>query len=182
VQIRPARAEDAPDLARLRWELRTSELETHYEVEADFVSRCAAWMADRLRNPGGWSAWLAESPTAIVGAIWLHSVEKIPNPNDEPERFAYISNLYVRPRYRGGVGARLLRACLEAAPADAVEQVLLWPTDRSRTLYGRFGFDTTRDLLVRAQTTPTGRGRTTVARDAAPPRPHASTRPARRTT
>lgn len=107
-------------------------------------------MASRLREANGWTAWIADSPAGIVGAIWLQEVEKIPNPNGEPDRFGYISNLYVRPAARGGVGERLLQACLGAIAPGTMDYVLLWPSERSRTLYRRFGFTVTADLVVQS--------------------------------
>jgi ribosomal protein S18 acetylase RimI-like enzyme len=155
-RIRRARAEDARALAQLRWELRTTITTTAVAVanesEHAFVERCTAWMTRRLRATGRWQAWVAESQGCVIGAVWMQTVEKIPNPNGEPESFGYISNLYVRHAARGGIGTRLLRACLDSIESAAVDHLLLWPTERSRTLYRRLGFDTTRDLVVRART------------------------------
>jgi len=65
---------------------------------------------------------------------------KIPNPTAELERHAYISNVYVTPGSRGGIGGRLLGAALDAAKSERVDSIVLWPTDRSRSLYMRYGF------------------------------------------
>ena len=65
---------------------------------------------------------------------------KIPNPTAELERHAYISNVYVTPGARGGIGTMLLSAALDAAKSEGVDSVVLWPSDRSRTLYLRHGF------------------------------------------
>jgi len=71
----------------------------------------------------------------------------VPNPAAERERHMYLSNLYVRPEARGGVGTRLLEAALEWAVSQHVDRVVLWPTDRSRPLYLRHGFTADVDLL-----------------------------------
>ena len=71
----------------------------------------------------------------------MQVVEKLPNPGDEPERHAYVSNLFVRPDHRNlGIGADLLRAVLDEGKRLDVDAVFLWPTARSRSLYERFGF------------------------------------------
>ncbi|HSB75970.1 MAG TPA: GNAT family N-acetyltransferase [Terriglobales bacterium] len=144
IAIREAAPRDAPALAALRCDFRSGLAPSREEREA-FVRRCSAWMSESLSQ--GWKCWLAARQEEIVGQIWLQLVPKLPNPNGEPERHAYITNLYVKPECRGGVGSRLLRAALEFAQAQAVDAVILWPTPRSRSLYLRHGFTPPGDLL-----------------------------------
>jgi GNAT superfamily N-acetyltransferase len=59
-----------------------------------------------------------------------------------------VSNFYVQPESRGGTGTRLLRAVLDWAAAQGVDTIMLWPTPRSRPLYGRHGFTDRVDLLA----------------------------------
>jgi ribosomal protein S18 acetylase RimI-like enzyme len=92
-------------------------------------------------------AWVAVKDGAIVGQIWLHTIPKIPNPVAEGEHHAYISNLYVRPSDRGGIGTRLLEAALAAARADGADRVILWPSGRSVTLYLRHAFTHGGDVM-----------------------------------
>jgi len=139
IDIRSATSADAASLAELRWEFRTSRLppaETH-DV---FVRRCAPWMRRELTNATSWRAWVAVSNKAIVGQVWLNTVHKIPNPVAELETHGYISNLYVKPSERGGVGTRLLDAVLKWSQANGIDRVVLWPSPRSVTLYLRHGF------------------------------------------
>lgn len=136
--IRPAAPRDAAALAELRWEFRsgkTAPTETH---EA-FVARCTAWMTTEL-DRGLWRAWVAEQGDHIVGQIWLQLLSKLPNPAEEREQHAYISNVYVTPSARGGVGTRLLETAIEWARTNGVDRVVLWPTAKSRTMYHRHGF------------------------------------------
>ena len=143
--IREATPEDAAALARLRWEFR-APLGTLVEDEEAFLERCAGWMRRELAS-GNWRAWVAED-AAIVGQLWMRIIQKVPNPTAERERHAYISNVYVRPSARGGIGAHLLEAALGWARDNDVDQILLWPTERSRTLYERHGFRTTDEFLA----------------------------------
>jgi len=132
---------DAPALARLRYALRAA-LDPADEEPAAFLTRCRDWMADRLRPDGPWRCWVAERDGSIVGAIWLQVVEKIPNPLGEGEWHGYITNFFVDERERGeGVGSALLTALVCAPETQGLDALFLWPTDRSRTLYRRFGFD-----------------------------------------
>ena len=47
-----------------------------------------------------------------------------------------------------GVGSLLLRAALDECARVDVDNVILWPTPRSRSLYGRHGFAAADNMLV----------------------------------
>src|SRR5512138_2872302 len=113
-QIREARVGDAPALAKLRYGFR-AELKAAAEDRDMFVDRCTQWMAARLAD-GNWRCWVAKVGEAedgvtpkIVACVWVAVVEKIPNPNGEPEHHAYLTSFGVVPEHRGGgLGSRLL--------------------------------------------------------------------------
>ena len=146
VTIRLASAADALSLARLRFDFR-SAIEKVDEDETAFLERCAQWMSERLSRPSGWQCWLAELDGRAVGHLWAQLIEKVPNPTAEPEYHAYITNLFVSPEARGAAGSRLLAAALAWIEMNDVHAVILWPTERSRSLYQRHGFTTPDDLL-----------------------------------
>jgi GNAT superfamily N-acetyltransferase len=147
--VRPAERRDVPALARLRYEFRAGH-DAPAESEGDFLARCAGWMTARLVAGGSWRCWLAEEAGRAVGTVWLQRIEKLPNPVAEAESHGYVSSLYVVPSSRGGgLGSRLLGACLEACQAEEMDAVILWPTPLSRSLYLRHGFAVREDLLER---------------------------------
>jgi GNAT superfamily N-acetyltransferase len=74
----------------------------------------------------------------------------MPNPVAELERHAYVSNVFVQPSFRGGLGTRLLEAALAWARSNGVDRVLLWPSARSVTLYERHGFVHAGDVMEQA--------------------------------
>jgi GNAT superfamily N-acetyltransferase len=140
LSIRSATPDDAPALARLRYEFRAAERGA-VEPEQSFVARSTEWMRERLTVGVPWCCFVALRESAIVGHVWLQLVEKVPNPGaNEPERHAYLTNLYVRPDARGGPGSALLEAALAWCRMQRVDTVILWPSERSRTLYARYGF------------------------------------------
>ena len=136
--IRPATPADASALAELRWEFRAAKT-APTETRDAFVARCSDWMTAELRRDT-WRAWVAEEEGRIVGQIWLQLLSKLPNPAEERERHAYISNVYVTPAARGGVGTRLLQTAIDWTRGNEVDRVVLWPTARSRSMYQRHGF------------------------------------------
>lgn len=148
MDVRAAVPEDAPALARLRYEFRAAE-RTAVEPRERFVARAAAWMRERLAPGAPWRCFVVVREGAIAGHVWVQLVEKIPNPGRaEPERHAYLTNLYVRPTARGGAGSALLDAALAWCRDQAVDTVVLWPTERSRTLYARYGFAAAADIMA----------------------------------
>jgi GNAT superfamily N-acetyltransferase len=140
IEIRRAAASDAPALARLRYEFRAPRAPT-IESEVDFVERCTEWMRLRLAEDSSWTAWIVVAGDEIIGNAWMRRMEKLPNPGEEPEWNAYVSSFYLREAFRGrGIGSRLMRLVLDEAARLDVGAVFLWPTERSRPLYERFGF------------------------------------------
>jgi len=145
--IRVANDADVPALAELRYALRAST-GTVTEPQLEFVARCRAWMKEHLKEESLWHCWVAESDGQLIGNLWLQLVEKIPNPRSEPEHHAYITNFYIQETARRqGTGSRLLKTALDWCKASNVHAVILWPTDKSRSLYERYGFAVRADLL-----------------------------------
>lgn len=148
VSLRRATPGDATELARLRHEFRAPRA-ANVEGDEEFFRRCEEWMRPRLAADSAWRAWLAELGGAAVGNIWLQLVEKVPNPVAETEWHGYVSNLFVRETARGrGVGSLLLKAALDECAERNVDNVILWPTPLSRSLYCRHGFAAADNMLV----------------------------------
>jgi GNAT superfamily N-acetyltransferase len=147
LNFRLAEPSDAAALAQLRYDFRSSTgIAT--EPEAEFIERCSAWMTGHLNDDSLWSCWVAESGSQLIGALWLQMVEKIPNPRAEPEYHAYLTNFYLVESVRGqGTGSRLLTMAIDWCKARKVHAIILWPTEKSRTLYERHGFAVRSDLL-----------------------------------
>lgn len=139
--VRRAGPGDAERLARLRWEFRAAE-DPPVESREAFLERCEPWMRRRLRAAGErWHCWVAEPDGRVRGHAWLHLFPKIPNPAEEAETHAYVTNMYVQPDHRGrGLGTALLGVAMTWAREQGVDSAILWPTDESRSLYRRAGF------------------------------------------
>src|SRR4029078_10031205 len=95
-----------------------------------------------------WHGWVAEDGEGLLGHAWLELIEKVPNPITERETHAYLTNVYVRPAHRSqGWGDALLGAALQWCVDREVDSVFLWPTERSRALYGRHGFARASEIM-----------------------------------
>jgi GNAT superfamily N-acetyltransferase len=145
-KIRLADASDAPALAVLRYALRSSTgIAT--EPKSEFLRRCTVWMENHLQSHA-WYCWVAEADAQLIGAVWVQLVEKIPNPRSESEHHAYLTNFYVDESARGkGIGSRLLREVVAWCKTRDVHAIILWPTERSRSLYERHGFAVRDDIM-----------------------------------
>lgn len=142
--VRSAEPADAGRLACLRYEFRASEDPAVEEREA-FLERCEVWMRERLASSRErWQCWVAEPDGRIRGHVWVQLFPKVPNPADEAEAHAYLTNMYVEPDRRGrGLGTALLEAAVGWCWGRELDSLILWPTDDSRSLYRRFGCEPT---------------------------------------
>lgn len=147
MEIRLATPDDARRLANLRYDFRAS-MNAATESRASFVERCEPWMASRLAAKSSWRCWVADDAGLVVGHLWLQLIEKVPNPAPELEVHAYVTNVFVEPGARGGgAGELLVEAALAFCRDAAVDSVILWPTEKSRTLYARHGFAVPDDMM-----------------------------------
>ncbi len=64
----------------------------------------------------------------------------MPNPINESEVHAYVTNFYVVPEMRShGLGRKLLSKALSWSRAEGVDAIILWASPGSRSLYRRCG-------------------------------------------
>jgi GNAT superfamily N-acetyltransferase len=146
IAVRAATPADAEALAELRWEFRAGR-DPAIEPRAQFVERCTDWMRGELTAGDPWRAMVAVHEARIVGQVWLHLLRKVPNPVGDRERHLYVSNLYIQPAARGGAGKVLLQTVIEWARANGVDRIVLWPSEKSVTLYLRHGFTQGGDVM-----------------------------------
>ena len=143
--IRPATPEDAPELARLRWEFRIEAETPATRSRGDFDAEMRGFAAEVLAPGTSWRAWVAEADHRVVGCVWLQLFEKVPHPGRTRSQrpVAYVTNMYVEPdRRNAGLGRDLLDVAVAFARERNVDGVLLWPSERSRPFYERAGFAT----------------------------------------
>ncbi|HEY6805558.1 MAG TPA: GNAT family N-acetyltransferase [Pyrinomonadaceae bacterium] len=146
MNIKLANSNDAPTLAELRYRFR-SITDADQESEADFLERCTSWMSQRLRSEN-WICWVAKEDQDIIGTLWLELIEKIPNPTNEPELNAYVTNVFVDESARGkGIGSQLLETAIEFCKQRKIHSMILWPSEMSRSLYQRHGFNVSERLF-----------------------------------
>ncbi len=173
-RIRLARSGDCHALAELRYRFRAED-ESVTETKSQFVRRCTSWMKKRFCTGFcPWRCWILDDGKQVLGHVCVQLFEKIPNPVNEPELHAYITNFYVIPEIRNqGLGKRLLNKALSWCRARGTDAVILWPSTTSKSLYRQYGFVAPSDIFelrhdaLRPRSRPTQKRKRSLRRDAA---------------
>jgi GNAT superfamily N-acetyltransferase len=106
-------------------------------------------MRKRLRSGSSpWRCWVLDDGKQLLGHVCVQLFEKIPNPVNESEIHAYVTNFYVVPEMRShGLGKRLLKKAVSWCHARKTDAIILWATPGSKSLYRRCGFVKPADLF-----------------------------------
>lgn len=140
--------DDIPELARLRYELYAEQEDSVAEAAEAYRERFAAFARPALASED-WRAWVARDGDRLVGAMWLHTVHRVPVPGKRAGPIGYLTNVYVEPEHRNaGHGAEMLDQITAWCRGEGFSVVIVWPTERSRSFYGRGGFDRPDEPLV----------------------------------
>ena len=106
-------------------------------------------MRKRFRSGSSpWRCWVVDDGKQLLGHVCVQLFEKVPNPVNEPELHAYVTNFYVVPEMRShGLGKRLLEKALSWCRARGTDAIILWATPGSRSLYRRCGLAEPADIF-----------------------------------
>jgi GNAT superfamily N-acetyltransferase len=95
-----------------------------------------------------WRCWVAHDGKQLLGHVCVQLFEKMPNPVNEPELHAYVTNLYVVPEKRDqGIGKKLLAKALLWCRSQRTDAVILWASPGSKSLYRRCGLVEPADIF-----------------------------------
>jgi GNAT superfamily N-acetyltransferase len=99
-------------------------------------------------DSSAWRCWVIDDGKQLLGHVCVQLFEKMPNPLNEPEAHAYLTNFYVVPQIRRhGLGGKLLNKALSWCRAQGADAVILWATAESKSLYRRCGLLEPADIL-----------------------------------
>jgi GNAT superfamily N-acetyltransferase len=147
-RIRLATSDDWNALAEMRYQFRV-ELGSPTEPKSRFIGRCRSWIRERFcSGSSSWRCWVIDDGKQLLGHVCLQLFEKMPNPVNEAEVHAYLTNLYIVPKIRGeGLGRKLVNKALSWCRARRVDAVILWASPQSKSLYRRCGFATSTQIF-----------------------------------
>jgi len=81
---------------------------------------------------------VAEENDKIVSHIYIELIHKVPRLRRETYPFAYMTNVYTVPEYRGkGIGSKVLREINKWISENKYEFVIVWPSEDSIPYYER---------------------------------------------
>ena len=163
VGVRPARAQDVDEIARIQvdtWQFAYSSLLPPGVLDILTVDTARAVWSDAVLRPPSprHRVLVALEQDWRVGFAATSPVEQ-PEPGDpDPQSTLLISALVVEPRWgRRGHGSRLLAAAIDLARADAMTRATTWIPEQDtalREFYASAGWAA--DGLVRALDTGAG--------------------------
>ena len=137
VEIRPARAQDAPSYLAMWREVVAERRFVRTEVVKGTVRDYRRQFRDSVTNDRAWFLTIAEG--RVVGALFI---ERMAHPVN---RHVATLGMAVHAPWRGkGLGTALMEAALRWARSSGVEKVSLevYPTNEAAVaLYRRFGFE-----------------------------------------
>lgn len=142
MKIRLADKADIDQLIKMRWDFTLEDYPDMGDgIEYNsFERECREFLESALESRR-WFAWVAEEEGAILSHIYIELINKIPRPGRVTNPFAYMTNVYTVPEYRGkGVGSRLLSRVNEWSKERNFEFIIVWPSDKSIEFYERSGF------------------------------------------
>jgi GNAT superfamily N-acetyltransferase len=152
LEIRLARIDDGPELARLRWEHAaegSQDLMPFPEFRVDFMD----FLASALES-GRWGIWVADVDDRLLGTVSVHLIERAPRPVRSYRWKAYVTSAYVEAPVRNrGIGRALLDAAVTWARQHGAGSCIVWPSRRSVPFYTRAGFVGTTALELPAEPT-----------------------------
>jgi GNAT superfamily N-acetyltransferase len=137
--IRRGTAEDAPTLARMRWNWRVEERGQVHGDRDMFLRFFTTWTIDHLATH---VPFVADVDGRLAGMAWLHLTDRVPSPSRMDRRTADIQSVYVIPDLRNrGIGGQILMAILREAHARELERVTVHSGVEAIAFYRRWGFD-----------------------------------------
>jgi len=148
VDVRLAQSQDIDQLIRLRHDFTLEDDLTARLVDG-YETACRTFL-ERALTGGRWRIFVAACDDEIVSHAYVELVDKVPRPTREAARWGYVTNVYTVPAQRGrGIGAAVLGEVTTWADRAALELLIVWPSDESRSFYARHGFAEASDPMIR---------------------------------
>lgn len=147
--VRLAQAQDIEQLVRLRRDFALED-DPEAEIVDEYESRCRTFL-ERALNDERWRIVVAETGGEIVSHVYVELVDRVPRPTPEAAQWGYVTNVYTVPARRGhGIGAAVLSDVTAWADRAALELLIVWPSDESRSFYARHGFADADEPMIRS--------------------------------
>lgn len=147
ITIRHAELRDGAQLARLRWDFSTDEVQASGQSFPKFLDGFTEFLNNALSS-NRWHIWVAERDEKIIGNIYVRVIPKVPRPGRFLAKHGYVTNTYVMPAERNSsIGSELLNQVIAWARELKLESLIVWPSEASVEFYQRHGFTQSTDVM-----------------------------------
>lgn len=150
MNIRLATTKEIDQLVRMRWDFTLEdypEMVGNSDGYESFEKECRAFLEQAIAGER-WHIWIAEQDGRVVSHMYIELIEKVPRPGRITRPFAYMTNVYTVPQWRGkGVGGRLLAQINTWVKDNNYEFVIVWPSEEGTAFYKRYGYTPCQDPL-----------------------------------
>lgn len=139
--LRKANLNDIDKLIDFRVEFlkEIQDLPPNMEIEI-FRKSLKDFFLDKMKS-NEFIAWLAEYNNEIIATSGLSFLQKPPHFINMTGKFAYIMNMYIKPKWRRkGIGSVLLEKLIEEIKKIGIQSVVLHTTSFGKPLYEKYGF------------------------------------------
>lgn len=144
--VRAATVSDISELARMRWDFRLEEGESPDKSWEEFLKEFTDFIAVGFESKT-WYTWAAEFQGSPVAFASVQVIQKLPKAIRCKSKIGYLTSVYTRPDHRSrGVGLKLLEEVRNWSQNCDLEILIVWPSDRSQSLYSRAGFQKSKAL------------------------------------
>ncbi|MDX8361582.1 GNAT family N-acetyltransferase [Cytobacillus sp. IB215316] len=144
MNIRLAETTDIEQLIKMRWDFTLEDDECGKIQDSEYSkyhTECESFLIESLASDE-WFIWVVEIEGKIVSHIYTELVQKVPRPGRVTYPFAFMTNVYTVPGYRGtGIGSKLLSTINKWAKEQKYEFIIVWPSDQSVDYYSRNEFE-----------------------------------------
>ena len=141
MKIRLAEAKDIEQLIKMRWDFTIEDDESKKSASYEcFEKECYSFLENAI-NSGRWFIWVAEENEKIVSHIYIELIQKVPRPGRTTYPFAFMTNVYTVPEYRGkGIGSKVLHSVNKWVKENNYEFVIVWPSEDAIPYYEKNGY------------------------------------------
>ena len=146
VTHRQATANDATRLAELLWDHVEEYTPLDPSDRAAYVSACSEHIRGRLGVD--LHCWITEDDGFIVAHIYIIVTRKLPKPGKPCAVWGRLSTVRTLPGRRNqGIGGALLERVTAWGREQGLEELVVWPSERSVPFYERAGFKGENDVM-----------------------------------
>jgi len=145
LHIKVAAIDDVSALASLRYQWRAGERGEEGLSFSAFADAFRLWMEVHASSHVPFLVTDGAQPIAMG---WLAIVDRVPGPEHFKRRSGYLQSIYVTEPHRSrGIGTALVEFMLDHARGLDLEYLAVHPSDASYSLYRRFGFTESQQVL-----------------------------------